>query len=102
MADAIKDNPKLLKDRRYGQPPKLAPYYKGGKIAGFKLVRVDPNSIYGKLGIRRGDIISNVNGQVVDKPQKAMELFNQLGPGGNVELNILRKGRPTTLYYGYE
>lgn len=87
------------------QDAKAVPYVtpgSGGEVSGFKLVAIKAGSIYEKLGLKRGDIIKGVNGEVVDTPQKAMELYQALKSSDEIQLEITRSGSPTTLNYRLE
>lgn len=99
MAEIVRANPKILQDPKFGPPPKIQPVYKNQQISGFRVNGVSRGSVYSRLGIRNGDVIVNVNGQVVDNPQKALSFFDQLNPDTPVKLQVNRKGRPTTISY---
>ncbi len=43
-------------------------------------------SKFQKLGIKRGDVVKSVDGQPVDSPEKAMELYNQIRETSQVEV----------------
>ncbi len=66
---------------------------------GFRILDIQPGSIYERLGIKRGDLIRTVNGEAVDSPQKAMELYNTLKNAGNISLGIERNGRNETMNF---
>ena len=102
LANEIRRNRKLLNDPKFGPKPKLSPYYKNRRVAGFRVIGVQPNSFYHSLGIRSGDTIISVNGEIVDKPQKAIALFDALGPDSNVDVKIDRRGTPKTLTYSMQ
>jgi type II secretory pathway component PulC len=99
MADAIRKNQNLLKDPRFGPPPQLSPYYRNKKIEGFKLMGLQQGSIFSTLGLQNTDIIMNINGELVDKPQKAMALFDTLKPGEDVKVKVNRKGKIQVLTF---
>ncbi len=99
MAEMVRDNPKLLQDPKFGQPPQIQPVYRGGVVNGFRVLQVQPGSIYAMLGVQNGDIIMDVNGQIVDNPQKALSFFDQLGPGQDVGVKVNRFGRHRTITY---
>lgn len=96
--DSVLSNPNALQD----QAPSVAPYYKDGKAAGFRLNGVRSGSVFSSLGIRNGDVIQSVNGQLIDSPQRAMELYQRLRQTGSIELIVERGGRPTTLNYNVQ
>lgn len=89
----LKDLPKLQQDGR------VVPHYKDNQYQGFKLVGVRPGSLYRAIGIRSGDVITSVNGNKIDSPNKALELFEQLKNSSNIAVEIERRGQPKTLSY---
>ncbi|WP_413287875.1 type II secretion system protein GspC [Bdellovibrio sp. HCB337] len=70
-----------------------------GEVIGYRIVDFQPNSIFSQLGIQRMDLIKNVNGEPVDTPQKAMELFNMFKNSNNIKMSVDRGGRVETLDY---
>lgn len=68
----------------------------------FRMVDIMPGSIYERLGIRRGDCISSVNGEAVDSPQKALEIYNQLKNSSNISLGVDRNGRKENLNFSVQ
>lgn len=76
------------------------PYRENGLPAGFKLSQIIPGSLYDKLGLQNGDVISGLNGQVVNDVGQALQLFNELKTMNHVELQIKKDGR--TMNYVYE
>lgn len=95
----LENLPRVLQDA------KAVPYVRpgsGGEVSGFKLIAIKAGSIYEKLGLKRGDIIKGVNGESVDTPQKAMELYQALKSSDQIQLEITRGGSATTLNYSLE
>jgi general secretion pathway protein C len=70
-----------------------------GRIDGFKVIDMMPNSLFSKLGIQKDDLIRGVNGEPIDSPAKAMELYNKLRNERNIQLDIDRRGRAQTLNF---
>lgn len=66
---------------------------------GFLVREIQPGSIYEKLGLRVGDVITTVNGQAVNTVEDVMRLYSQFGTTRNVEINIRRAGQDQTLVY---
>ncbi|MEM7646253.1 MAG: type II secretion system protein GspC, partial [Pseudomonadota bacterium] len=95
----LENLPKVLQDAK--AVPYVAPG-SGGEVSGFKLVAIKSGSIYEKLGLKRGDVIKGVNGEPVDSPQKAMELYQALKSSDQIQLDIGRGGSNTTLNYSLE
>ncbi len=71
----------------------------GGQVSGFRFVSIQPGSIYEKLGFKPMDVIKSVNGEPVNSPTKAMELYNALKSDSGVTLSVDRGGREETFKY---
>lgn len=82
------DLPSVLQSARAVQVP-----------GGFRIEEIMPNSIFEKLGLKPGDTIRGVNGEAVDNPAKAMELYNQLRTANSIKLDIERGGQRQTNNY---
>jgi C-terminal processing protease CtpA/Prc len=50
-----------------------------------------------KLQLQEGDVILQVGGRDPGNPPHAMRILSSYGPGENVKLDIMRKGKPQTL-----
>jgi general secretion pathway protein C len=70
-----------------------------GEVIGYRIVDFQPNSIFTQLGIQRMDLIKSVNGEAVDTPQKAMELFNMFKNSNSIKMSVERGGRVETMDY---
>lgn len=62
-------------------------------IDGFTVTQVKPSGAAERLGLRSGDIILDVNGQVLDGMPTVMRLFSQLQATPQVTVTVLRDGR---------
>lgn len=90
--------PELLQQAR--AVPNILPG--DGGVDGFKIMDIQEGSIFEKLGLKRLDIIKGVNGEAVDSPAKAMELYNALKSSSSIDLDIERNGRVEKLNYRIE
>lgn len=70
-----------------------------GEVDGFRILDFKPGSIYEQLGLQRMDVIKGVNGEPVDSPAKAMELYNALKTSDKVMLSIERNGKTENFDY---
>lgn len=95
----LENLPRVLQDAK--AVPYIAPG-SGGEVSGFKLIQIKEGSIYEKLGLKRNDILKGVNGENVDSPQKAMELYQALKNSDQIQLEVTRDGVTTTLNYTLE
>jgi general secretion pathway protein C len=73
-----------------------------GNINGFRILDMQPGSIYEQLGLQRMDVIKAVNGTPVDSPAKAMELYNALKSSDKVSLQVERNGKNETKNYNVQ
>lgn len=64
-----------------------------GEIECFKFLAIQPGSIYTQLGFQVGDCLKGVNGEKIDSPAKAMEMYNALKTSNNVKIQVERDGR---------
>ena len=71
----------------------------GGRVDGFRFVAIQPNSIYEKLGFKPMDVIKKVNGEDINSPTKAMELYNALKSEGRISISVDRNGREENFKY---
>jgi general secretion pathway protein C len=78
------------------------PHIEDGRPAGISITGIKPNAIFRKLRLRNGDVITGVNGQVVDSVEDAMRVFGSLSTEGPLSVNIKRRGREETLEYKIE
>lgn len=71
----------------------------GGRVEGFRFVAIQPGSIYEKLGFKPMDVIKSVNGQDINSPTKAMELYNALKSESRINIGVERNGRSENFNY---
>ena len=91
----VATNSKLLQE----QAPRVAPYYEGGKPRGFRLQGLKSSGIFSAIGIRNGDVIVSVNGNPVDSPQRALDLYQNLMTQPSLSVTVLRRGKEETMSY---
>lgn len=84
------------------QAPRVVPNYVNGQPRGFRLQGIRAGSIFSAIGIRNGDVITGVNGTVIDSPQRALSLYEAMLQQDNVEVQVLRRGREQTLNYSIQ
>lgn len=92
----LKDLPNLLQQAT--AVPNIVPG-SGGEVDGFKMIAIEPGSVFTQIGLQTGDVIKGVNGEKVNSPAKAMELYNSLRNEGKIELEVERNGRTESLNF---
>lgn len=78
---------------------RVVPYIQDGKAEGLKLVGLRPGSLFRLLGLRSGDALIAVEGKSVFDASDAGRMMKRLREAGEVDVEILRRGRPLTLSY---
>lgn len=79
---------------------RVAPAMDGKRFVGFAVTGIDP--AWGDIGLRPGDILLRVNGQVIERPEQAMAAFESLRVASEVVVELTREGVPATLRFRIE
>jgi general secretion pathway protein C len=77
--------------------PSVSP--KDGKPNGFKLYAIRPDSVYSTIGLQNGDTVSAINGQEMNSPEKAFELYAKLRTASGLQISVIRRGQPMNIDY---
>ncbi len=78
---------------------RAVPHFQDGKAAGFRLFAIRQDSIFEKIGLKNGDVISKINGNELTDPARAMGLIQELRSEGHISVELMRNRQPTTLSY---
>ncbi len=84
---------------KLGMQARIIPNYVDGKYQGFRLVGIRPDSLYRAIGLESGDLVTRVNGQDIDTPNKAIQLFEELRNSPTITLDLERRGQKVTMTY---
>jgi general secretion pathway protein C len=57
---------------------RAVPHFQDGKAAGFRLFAIRADSVFEKLGLKNGDVVSKINGNDLTDPARAMSLIQEL------------------------
>jgi type II secretion system protein C len=68
----------------------------GGRFAGFEIVsfRLNGSEV---LGLRKGDILTRVNGLKIETPDQYFEVFERLKKADSIKFDIIRDGESQTI-----
>jgi len=81
---------------------RIRPHIEDGKASGISITGIKPNTVFRKMRLRNGDIITGVNGTSIESVEDAMQLFGDLSSASEVQLEIKRRGRKRVLNYKIE
>lgn len=73
------------------------PHEVDGKFAGFRLMPGSNTALFNQLGLQPGDIVTTVNGSVLDSPAAGMQALQGAASASQVTLGITRGGQQITL-----
>ncbi len=78
---------------------KVRPYFENGQPDGLMLSSVNPQSIFRKMGLRNGDVITGVDGQKIESVDDALKFYESIRSSSGLKLDIKRQGRPRSIEY---
>ena len=78
---------------------RVVPNLVDGKISGYRIFSIVPDSLYAKIGLREGDIIERVNGAEISTPESALQLFQRFRNESRFQVDLVRDGRKESLSY---
>ncbi len=64
-----------------------------GKLRGFRAYPGRNRAIFNKLGLKPGDLVTAINGTVLDDPQHSQEVFNTIQSSDHVTVTVERGGQ---------
>jgi general secretion pathway protein C len=64
-----------------------------GKLRGFRAYPGKNRAIFNKLGLKPGDLVTAINGTVLDDPQHSQEVFNTIQTSDHVTVTVERGGQ---------
>jgi general secretion pathway protein C len=93
VTQTMADLPRLLSDAR------AVPVYTNGKVDGWRIEGITPQSFFEKIGLRAGDVLQRVNGVEIRDPGMILSLFQQVQNERSVKLDMVRGGQKITVDY---
>ncbi len=93
IENALEDVNKLLTQVN------IRPHYTDGKPDGLLLTRIKPRSIFLRMGLRNGDVITGVNESPLQSVDDALKFYESLRSTDNVTLQLKRRGRSRIIDY---
>ncbi len=77
----------------------IDPVKKNGKIEGFRVRRIKPNSKMAELGLKKGDIIIKANNIRLSSFRDAIKLYKNIDKINTIELVVLRNNQEKEIIY---
>ncbi len=73
------------------------PFMPNGQLKGYRVFPGRNRQQFISLGLRPGDLVTEINGVALNNPAQGMEIFNSLGESSQVSVTIERNGRSQVL-----
>lgn len=93
ITDAVSNLNQLMQQAR------LRPYFRRGKPEGLVISNIKSDSIFTRMGLTNGDIITGVDGQDIKSVDDVLQMYNNLKSSSSVALQINRRGQTQTITY---
>ena len=75
-----------------GEVLRPMPMYASGQLKGFRVYPGRDRQKFSKLGLRPGDVVTQINGVPLSDAQRGMEILRTLGSAGTAQVTIERSG----------
>ena len=76
---------------------RLAPHVDGGQVVGFRVTPGRDKDTFEALGFQSGDVVTDINGVVLDDASRGLQAFEALGEATMANVTVLREGVPQVL-----
>jgi general secretion pathway protein C len=77
----------------------MEPRIVDGETSGFVVRMIRPGSFFDMLGLRRGDVLLEVNDIGLNSPERALQIFQQLREARDIKVALLRNDEAMTFEY---
>jgi general secretion pathway protein C len=81
---------------------RAVPHFEGGQSIGFRLFAIRRGSLFDRIGLKNGDIITNINGTEMNDPGRAVALIQELRDATNLKVNVIRNQQPQEISYNIQ
>ncbi|MEO7387649.1 MAG: type II secretion system protein GspC [Gammaproteobacteria bacterium] len=73
------------------------PFMPNGQLKGYRIYPGPNRQQFASLGLRAGDLVTEINGIALNNPAQGMEVFRSLGDAAQVTVTVERDGQPQVL-----
>lgn len=73
-----------------------------GGVNGYRVTDIQNGSVFERLNLQNGDIVTGLNGQEISDPSQFTELYNSLAQHENITVNLYRRGRKHDLTFSLQ
>lgn len=77
----------------------IRPHFQDGQPDGLAITGIRAGSLFRRMGLSNGDVISGINDQPIQTPDDIISMYNDLISGSQISLQIKRRGLERTINY---
>ncbi len=82
---------------------RILPKYTDGEMVGLQINAIKPGSLFEEIGIRSGDVITNLNGISIDDPEESAKILAEFSEAEKFTVEVTREdGSSDTLEFEFE
>ena len=81
---------------------RAVPHFEGGQSIGFRLFAIRRGSLFDRIVLKNGDIITNINGTEMNDPGRAVALIQELRDASGLKVNVIRNQQPQEISYNIQ
>lgn len=78
------------------QMASFKPFTVDGRVSGFQVLSIRPDSLLHKVGLRNGDVLARINGQVLTGPTQLLQAYSSMDRSSLVTLDVQRASQMQT------
>ncbi len=90
----LKNNPAKFTDIVRPQP-----HYANGELRGYRVYPGRQRARFSQLGLRPGDLVTEINGTAMNDPAQGIEVMRSLEGSDQISVTVERNGQPETLSF---
>ncbi|MEZ4279246.1 MAG: type II secretion system protein N [Myxococcota bacterium] len=76
---------------------RIVPQYSDGQMQGMRVDSIKADSLFQKVGLQNGDVITEVNGIVIDRVEATSAIFDEFATAEQIDIAALRGGSAVKL-----
>ena len=80
---------------------RIRPYFRDGKADGLSVTNIKSGSFFAKLGLKNGDVVQGIDGNIIKSPEDVLEMYKKFKLGSQVALQIMRNDEQKTINYKF-
>ncbi|WP_459939139.1 hypothetical protein [Desulfonatronum parangueonense] len=78
------------------QMASFKPFTVNGRVGGFQVLSIRPDSLLSKIGLRNGDVLARINGQTLTGPTQLLQAYSGMDRASLITLDVQRASQMQT------